>query len=64
MEDKETVLLIDRWKDRQSIDVHRASPMMSKIIKLCEKYNLHIRVERYVSDESGISAAGKAFIKE
>lgn len=36
MEDEETVLLIDSWKDQSSIDVHHASPMMAKIIELRE----------------------------
>lgn len=64
MEDKETVLLIDCWKDKNSINIHHASPMMAKIIELREKYELHMKVERYVSDETGIKAADKAFIKE
>ncbi len=64
MEDKETILLIDSWKDQRSLDAHHASPMMSKIIKLREKYDLHMKVERYVSDEAGIPETDKAFIKE
>lgn len=64
MEDKETVLLIDSWKDQASIDIHHASPMMAEIIRLREKYDLHMRVERYVSDETGFSKTDKAFIKE
>ena len=62
--DKETVLLIDSWKDQPSIDAHHASPMMEKITELREKYDLHMRVERYVSDETGIPAADRAFVKE
>ncbi len=64
MEDKETVLLIDSWKDQHSIDVHHASSMMVKITELREKYNLHMKVERYVSDEVGIPASDSAFIRE
>ena len=64
MDDKETVLLIDSWKDQHSIDVHHASPMMAKITELREKYDLHMKVERYVSDETGVPEADKAFIKE
>ena len=64
MEDKETVLLIDRWKDQASIDAHHASSMMAKIIALREKYDLHMRVERYVSDEGGVPERDRAFIKE
>lgn len=64
MDDQETVLLIDNWKDQHSIDVHHASPMMAKITELREKYDLHMKVERYVSDETGVSETDKAFIKE
>ncbi|MCM1387990.1 MAG: antibiotic biosynthesis monooxygenase [Bacillus sp. (in: Bacteria)] len=64
MDDEETVLLIDSWKDQRSIDIHHASPMMEQIAKLREKYDLHMKVERYVSDEAGLPDADKAFIKE
>lgn len=64
MDDKETVLLIDSWKDQHSIDVHHDSPMMAKIVELREKYDLHMKVERYVSDDDGIPATDKEFIRE
>ncbi|WP_298029837.1 putative quinol monooxygenase [uncultured Dysosmobacter sp.] len=64
MDHPETVLLIDSWKDQHSIDVHHASPMMAKIKELREKYNLHMKVERYVSDENGISSTDQAFIRK
>lgn len=64
MGDGETVLLIDSWKDQHSIDVHHASPMMAQIARLREKYDLQMKVERYVSDEAGVPAADKRFIKE
>lgn len=64
MEDQETVLLIDSWKDQHSIDVHHASPMMAKIMALREKYDLHMRVERYVSDEEGVPETDSAFVRE
>lgn len=64
MEDTETVLLIDSWRDQRSIDNHHASPMMRKIMELREKYDLHMKVERYISDEAGIPAADNAFIKK
>lgn len=63
MDDKETVLLIDSWEDQQSIDVHHDSPMMEQIIQLREKYDLHMKVERYISDETGIPAQDVKFIK-
>lgn len=64
MEDAETVLLIDSWKDQAAIDAHHASPMMEKITSLREKYDLHMKVERYISDETGVPEGDKAFIKE
>ena len=64
MDDPETVLLIDAWRDQAAIDAHHASPMMAMIAQLREKYDLHMRVERYVSDETGVPEMDKAFIKE
>lgn len=63
MEDKETLLLIDIWEDQNALDLHHASPMMRKITKLREKYDLHMRVERYVSDQDGIPDSDKPYIK-
>ena len=51
MNDHETVLLIDAWKNQAAIDAHHASPMMETIKTLREKYDLHMRVERFVSAE-------------
>ena len=51
MKDPETVLLIDAWENQEAIDKHHASPMMQKIMELREKYDLHMKVERFVSDE-------------
>lgn len=51
MNDPETVLLIDSWSDQASIDNHHASAMMGTIAALREKYDLHMKVERYVSNE-------------
>lgn len=64
MADTETVLLVDCWKDQQAIDRHHASPMMNTIIELREKYDLHMKVERYVSDEGGIPESDSRYIKE
>lgn len=60
----ETVLLIDSWENQQALDIHHKSPMMQKIINLREKYDLSMKVERYITDESGIPEKDKAFIKE
>lgn len=64
MNDPETVLLIDIWKDQDSIDIHHASPMMEKIAQLREKYDLHMRVERYITDSDGIPESDTKFIKK
>lgn len=64
MNDPDTVLLIDSWKDQQSIDAHHSSSMMQAIIGLREKYDLHMRVERFISDDNGIPAADAKFIKK
>ncbi len=49
MDDPETVLLIDSWACQAALDAHHASPMMARIAALREKYDLHMRAERYVS---------------
>lgn len=63
-DDKETLLLIDSWKDQASINAHHASPMMARITELREKYDLHMKVERYVSDETGVPETDRAFIRQ
>ena len=52
-DDPETVLLIDSWESQEAIDVHHASPMMAEIARLREKYDLHMKAERFVSEEIG-----------
>ncbi len=64
MNDSETVLLIDSWKNQEAIDLHHQSPMMQEIIKLREKYDLHMKVERYLSDDEGIPEADRSYIRE
>ena len=64
MEDEETLLLIDSWEDQASLDRHHASPMMEEITHLREQYNLHMQVERYISDEAGVPASDKKFIRK
>ena len=62
--DKETVLLIDSWENQEAIDAHHATPMMNKIMELRNKYDLHMRVERYVPDEQGVPEQDKTFIRQ
>ena len=50
MEDPETVLLIDRWRDQEALDIHHKSEVMERIAALRDKYQLRLRVERYVEE--------------
>ncbi|MCR5528142.1 Quinol monooxygenase YgiN [Oscillospiraceae bacterium] len=63
MNDPETVLLIDSWESQEAIDIHHASPMMQTIASLREKYDLHMRVERFVSDEDYSEDKDSGFIR-
>lgn len=64
MNDKNTVLLIDSWEDQASIDAHHASAMMKTITDLRIKYDLHMKVERYITDSDGIPDSDEKFIKK
>lgn len=63
VDDAETVLLIDSWENQEAIDAHHATPMMATIFRLREKYDLHMKVERYISNDA-IPETDKKFIKE
>lgn len=63
LEDPETLLLIDSWENQEAIDVHHASSMMEKITELRNRYDLHMQVERYVSDE-GMPDSDQVFIRQ
>ena len=60
--DSETVLLIDSQENQEALDVHHRTPMMNTIFRLREKYNLHMEVERYISDDK-IPETDKNYIK-
>ncbi len=62
LEDPETILLIDQWRDQAAIDAHHASPMMATLGQLREKYDLHMQVRRYVDDDS-MPDSDKGFIR-
>ncbi len=62
--DEQTVLLIDTWENQEALNKHHNSPMMNKIAELRNKYNLHMKVERYIEDVSGVPDQDKKFIKE
>lgn len=62
LEDPETILLIDSWRNQNAIDAHHASPMMQTIARLREKYDLHMSVERYIS--AGTPDSENRFIRK
>ncbi len=47
MEDEETVMLIDKWKNQEALDLHHKSDMMKQIANLREKYSLSMKVEKF-----------------
>ena len=47
LNDAETVLLIDCWKDQQALDFHHKTEMMREIAALREKYNIKMKVEKF-----------------
>ncbi len=49
MDDEETVLLIDKWKSKEALDIHHKSEMMKKIADLRSKYHLSMKVEKFKS---------------
>lgn len=53
LDDPETIVLIDSWKNQAAIDAHHASPMMAQLAELRDKYDLHMKAERYISDNLG-----------
>ena len=58
----ETILLIDSWENQEAIDLHHATPMMKTIAELREKYDLHMTIERFISDDK-IPEQDKGFIR-
>ncbi len=52
IDDEETVLLIDSWENQEALDEHHESNTMNKIMELRNKYDLHMKVERYVLEDN------------
>ena len=46
-EDPETVVLMDKWKNEEALNIHHKSEMMKEISKLREKYKIKMRVEKF-----------------
>ena len=62
--DPETVLLIDSWESQADIDAHHKTPMMEIIAKLRDKYDLHMKLERFIEDTEDLPSTDKEFIRE
>ncbi len=62
IEDKETILLIDSWENQEALDEHHKSETMNKIMELRNKYDLHMKVERYTLEDNNES--DKQYIKD
>lgn len=62
IDDEETILLIDSWENQEVLDEHHKSETMKKIIDLRNKYDLHMKVERYTLEEDNEN--DKKYIKE
>lgn len=63
LEDPDTILLVDSWENQEAIDIHHDSPMMKTIMELREKYDLHMTVERYKTDDT-MPDSDKSFIRK
>ena len=64
VEDEETVLLVDSWDNQEAIDLHHSSSIMGQIMELRVKYHLHMKVERYFLDETGIPKEDQKFVQK
>ena len=62
LNDSETVLLIDSWENQEALDEHHKSEAMNKIMELRNKYDLHMKVERYILEEN--NSKDKKYIKD
>ena len=62
LNDDETILLIDSWENQEALDEHHKSETMKKIIELRNKYDLHMKVERYSLDDN--EEKDKKYIKD
>ena len=49
LDNPNSVLLVDSWINQEALDKHHQLPLMKEIVKLREKYDLHMEVEKYQS---------------
>lgn len=62
LNDNETILLIDSWENQEALDEHHKSETMNKIMELRNKYDLHMKVERYILEQN--NDKDKKYIKD
>ena len=62
LNDSETILLIDSWENQEALDKHHKSETMNKIMELRNKYDLLMKVERYILEEN--NDGDKKYIKD
>ena len=58
----ETILLIDTWESQEALNEHHKSEIMNKIMELRNKYDLHMKVEKYILEDNNES--DKKYIKD
>ncbi len=49
LDDADSILLIDSWRDQAALDAHHASALMKQIASLREKYDLHMEAKRFIA---------------
>lgn len=62
-DDENTILLIDAWDSQKALDEHHESEVMKDIARLREKYDLTMRVERYIKDERELTEEEKSYVR-
>lgn len=62
LNNKDTILLVDRWIDQNALDLHHKSKFMDEIIKLRDKYDLKMKVERFKDDD--VSNGDEKYIRK
>ena len=62
LNDDETILLIDSWENQEALDEHHKSDTMNRIMELRNKYDLHMKVERYILEQN--NDKDKKYIKD
>lgn len=62
LDDPHTILLIDTWESQEALDADHDSPMMKKLAALRDKYDLHMKAERYRPEE--LPNADQGFLRK